>query len=140
MIILTSGLLTHIDVIDEQHKELVNRINALTAIGTKSVTKEEVEEMLDFLGKYIVKHFGDEEALMREFNYPKYDWHHETHRWYIAEFHKLKEEYNQNGFSEQFNLLLEKSIINWIVRHIETVDLQLGKYITEQKKKKKTRV
>ena len=131
MIVFTPDLFTNVAQIDEQHKELFNRINIVASMGDEPLSKEETEKTLDFLGNYIIKHFDDEEKLQRKTGYPKFSWHHEMHKWYIAEFEKLKEEYCQNGPSEQFTLLLNKSIINWIVKHIKTVDMYLANYLNK---------
>jgi hemerythrin len=114
--------------IDAQHRELVERLNAVVALGTKSVSKEETQKTLDMLGAYIIKHFGDEEALQKQSGYPKYEWHKAQHQIYVAEFGKLKNEFMANGVSAKFTLDLNNSIINWIVRHIKTVDVEFGKH------------
>jgi hemerythrin len=131
MITLTSDMATGVTKIDEQHKELVNRINAVVSMGTQSVSKEETQKTINFLGEYIIKHFGDEEALQRQCKYPKYEWHKEQHHIYINEFKKLKEEFSANGPSAKFTVSLNTSLINWIVRHIKTVDVELGRYYKE---------
>ncbi len=128
MITLTKDMEVGVPKIDAQHKELINRLNAVTAMGAKSVSKEETQKTLDLLGEYIVKHFGDEEALQRQSGYPKYEWHKGQHQIYIAEFQKLKREFAANGVSAKFTLELNSSIINWIVRHIKNVDAEFGKY------------
>jgi hemerythrin-like metal-binding protein len=92
---------------------------------------------LNFLGEYIEKHFGDEEKLQLEYQYPHYKWHKEMHSWYIAEFYRLKEEYVLFGATEEFLALLNKSMTNWILKHISNVDADLGKYIVEQRRKQK---
>lgn len=134
MISLTKDMEVGVAKVDAQHKELVNRLNAVTSMGVQSVTKEETQKTLDLLGSYIVKHFGDEEALQRECSYPKYEAHKQQHQIYIAEFEKLKREFNTNGISAKFTLDLNNSIINWIVRHIKSVDVEFGKYYQSWKK------
>ena len=133
MIILTSDLITHVKEIDEQHVELFNCINAVSTVVTMDTVQEQAKKTLEFLGSYIVKHFNDEEILQQKCNYPKHKWHHEMHRWYIAEFNKMNEEYNKNGPSVEFIELLNESIINWIIKHISTVDVSLGEYIIKNK-------
>jgi hemerythrin-like metal-binding protein len=83
---------------------------------------------LDLLGDYINEHFSAEEALQKQSNYPQYDWHRNQHKIYINEFKKLKQEFVANGISPQFTITLNNSIINWIVKHIKTVDVEFGKY------------
>lgn len=114
--------------IDSQHKELISRLNAVTSMGAKSVSKEETQKTLDLLGEYIVKHFGDEEALQKQSGYPQYEWHKGQHRLYVSEFQKLKAEFSANGVSAKFTLDLNNSIIRWIVKHIKSVDVEFGKY------------
>jgi hemerythrin len=129
MIVLTKDMEVGVSKIDVQHKELIDRLNAVISMGAKSVSKEETQKTLDFLGDYIVKHFGDEEVLQKQSGYPKYEWHKGQHKIYIDEFQKLKKEFMANGVSAKFTLDLNNSIVNWIVRHIKTVDVELGKYI-----------
>lgn len=133
MIFYTRDLQTHVGIIDEQHQEMINRINAVEAIRDESISGEEAEKILDFLGEYIIKHFGDEEELQIKSGYPEYAWHHELHRWYIAEYHRMREEFFKNGATPEFTRLLDKSMMNWFVKHIINVDVRLGKYINQQK-------
>lgn len=132
MITLSKDMETGVAKIDAQHRELVDRINAVTAMGTSSVSNEETKKTLDLLGAYIVKHFNDEEALQKQSNYPKYEEHRKQHQLYIGEFEKLKKEFNQNGHSAKFTLDLSNSVIGWIVRHIKSSDAAFGKYYKAQ--------
>jgi hemerythrin len=109
--------------------ELVNRINAVTEMGHKSASKEETQKTIDLLEAYVIKHFGDEEALQRQSNYPQYDYHAKQHQIFIREFRDLKKEFAENGNSPRFTLKLNSSLINWVVRHIKTADVELGKYL-----------
>ncbi len=133
MITLTKDMEVGVPKIDEQHKELVNRLNAVTTMGTTSASKEETQKTLNLLGDYIVKHFSDEEALQRQSGYPKYEWHKGQHQHYVDEFKKLKKEFDTNGASVKFSLDLNNSIITWIVKHIKSVDVEFGKYFRTKK-------
>jgi hemerythrin len=114
--------------VDDQHRELVNRLNAVTSMGANSVSKEETEKTIDFLCDYILLHFNDEEALQKQSGYPKYEWHKGQHQLYVAEIGKLKQEFFMNGASAKFTLDLNNSIVNWIVRHIKSADVEFGKF------------
>jgi len=133
MINFTPDLETKVTHIDEQHKELFKRINDLVSLGAKSVNKEETDKTINLLWEYVTKHFRDEEELQRKHNYPEYEWHREQHKKYIESFIELKDEYAKNGPSAKFTLQLNKSIIEWIVKHIRHVDVELGKFINEKK-------
>ncbi len=97
-------------------------------MGSKSASKEETRRTIDFLGEYVIKHFGDEEALQRQSRYGNYESHKKEHQFFINEIKKLKEEFAANGPSAKFSVSLNTSIINWIVKHIKTVDVEFGKY------------
>ncbi len=133
MIALTKDMEVGVPKIDEQHRELVSRINAVTSMGTTSATREETQKTLSLLGEYIIKHFSDEEALQRQSGYPKYEWHKGQHQLYIDEFKKLRKEFDTNGASMKFTLDLNNSIITWIVKHIKFVDVEFGKYYRTKK-------
>ena len=130
MITLTKDMLVGVTKIDTQHEELINRLNTVVSMGIEAVSKEETQKTLDLLGEYVIKHFTDEEALQRQGNYPKYEWHRGQHQSYIAEINKLKSEFAANGHSPKFMLDMNKSIIQWIVRHIKSADVELGKYLS----------
>jgi len=132
MITITKDMETGIAKVDEQHRELVNRINAVVSMGVKSMSNEETQKTLDLLSAYVIKHFGDEEALQQQSKYPKYQEHSKQHKIYIGEINKLKQEFAQNGSSAKFTLDLSKSIIDWIVRHIKSSDVEFGKFYTVQ--------
>ena len=129
--------------IDEQHKELIDRINAITSMGSKCLSKDETQKTLDLLGKYVVEHFGDEEALQKECNYPKYERHKAIHQFFVDDFVKLKEEFAKHVASYQsynddlfnFTIELNNRIISWIVRHIKNEDVDFGKYYASVREK-----
>ena len=117
-----------VKLIDDQHQELISRINAFVGLGVKSYSPDETRKMLDSLGSYIKKHFTDEEKLHMSINYPEATWHKGQHALYIKEFEALYKEYNDNGISVAFTLKMTNSIIGWIVKHIKSADVAFGKY------------
>ena len=132
MITLTKDMETGIAKVDEQHKELVRQLNAVLAMGTSSVSKEETQKTIDFLGAYVVQHFKDEEGLQKQSGFEKYEWHKGQHQTFMNEFQKLRAEFVANGPSAQFTVKLNSSIINWIVKHIKSADVEFGKYYQEK--------
>jgi hemerythrin len=114
--------------VDEQHRELIDRINKVTELGVDSVSKEETQKTLDFLEAYVIKHFSDEEVLQKNSHYPDYESHKELHKLYIDNVKKLKEEFAKNGASMKFTLDLNNAIVVWIVKHIKSIDKKFGEY------------
>jgi hemerythrin len=115
--------------IDAQHMELVNRLNALLSMEHNVDSGEESQKTLNMLEEYIIKHFSDEEELQRKNKYPEYESHKKLHQSFIDEFEKLKKEFEANGHSLKFTMDLNNSLINWIVKHIKSADVELGKFL-----------
>ena len=129
MINMTKDLEVGVLEIDEQHKELINRLNSLLSMGQGADSREETQKTLDLLEEYIVKHFTDEEELQKQNKYPEYESHKKMHQLYIGEFQKLKKEFATSGHSLKFTMDLNNSLINWIVKHIKSADVELGKFL-----------
>jgi hemerythrin len=129
MVTLSKDMEVGVLEIDAQHMELVNRLNALMSMGHDAASKEETQKTLDLLEEYIIKHFADEEELQRKNKYPEYESHKKLHELYIGEFQKLKKEFADNGHSLKFTMDLNNSLINWIVKHIKSADVELGKFL-----------
>ena len=129
MITLTADLRTNVPLMDGQHKELFDFINA---VETSKDVNEDVAKAIDFLSAYVIKHFNEEEALMREKNYPEYEWHRNWHQGYVNAVYNLKEEFVKNGPSEAFSEMLNKSIMNWIQRHIQNVDMKFARFVNSK--------
>jgi hemerythrin len=123
---------TGVEKIDTQHRELINRINNLLAIGEKSVSEEETKKTIDYLGEYIVKHFSDEEGIHIKSKYPKYAEHKKLHTYYIGEFSKFKNEFAEKGNSMEFTMKLNNLLITWIIKHIKGNDVEFGKFYKAQ--------
>jgi hemerythrin len=129
MIIFSKDMEVGVQEIDKQHMELVNRLNSLLSMGNDAASKEETQKTMDMVGEYIVVHFADEEKLQRKNNYPEYESHREMHKFYISEFQRLKKDFDENGHSLKFAMDLNNSLINWIVKHIKSADVKLGKFL-----------
>jgi hemerythrin-like metal-binding protein len=150
VIYLTKDLLTNVPEIDSQHEEFIACLNhlvdAITALERAVAedaqqkvkvqaalsAKEQVRHALDTLGDYIVKHFHDEEELQAQYKYPHIEWHQELHRWYVAEYNQMKEEYLANGITAAFMESLKSSMVNWVAKHITAADISLGRHINKQ--------
>jgi hemerythrin len=128
MITISKDMEVGVKKIDDQHRELVDRINAVSSMGFHAASKEETQKTIDLLGAYIVKHFADEENLQIQCNYPKHEWHKEQHNYLKNEYQRIKNEFVKLGPSPKFTLDLNKSIINWVVKHIKSADVEFGNY------------
>lgn len=133
MVNWNSNLETGIEVIDNQHKELVEKVNELLEAGKNRRAKEEIESMLDFLEKYVVDHFATEEESMLKYDYPRYQEHKQIHQDFIQEVSELKAVYQERGAKLDLVITLNSKVVKWLINHIMGVDKQLAKFLIENK-------
>jgi methyl-accepting chemotaxis protein len=104
------SLETGIDLIDQQHMELFRQIETLLDPGNSN----RVHETLDFLEKYIAKHFSDEQKMHLKSRYPKAEMHRNFHDGYKVRFHDLKEKYIKEGPTVTNNMEVNKTVLGWL--------------------------
>ena len=92
---LSENLLTGNEMIDSQHKELIEKINAVLKICEQSNDKVVDVNTLDFLEEYTNYNFSAEEQLQREIDYPGFAKHkaqHDAFKQTIADLQDMLQE------------------------------------------------
>ena len=126
----TEELAVHNETIDNQHKELFNRINALIEAIKHAKEQEEIQKIIDFLGEYVVVHFTAEEKIMRHHDYPELAYHQGLHNKFIEDFKKIKKEIEVKQDNYSYVVLRTQILItDWLINHIYTQDKQFGKFM-----------
>jgi hemerythrin len=124
--------LTHIDIIDKQHKtffEIYNdSIMLLAGIGS-NVPDEEKLTILIRLRDYIKTHFQTEEELMALAEYPDFDRHIKEHIHYIDKIDEFTAAYKYRNPVLFDNMLI--FLKKWFLSHIRRTD---AKYISSLRK------
>lgn len=128
MIQFTEDMKIGVPHIDAQHQELIDLANKTASLCEQNPSEEQMKECLDFLGNYVVKHFGDEEALQIESNYPRYPQHKEIHQEFVGTFQSLYARFEKSGPTEELSRIFNRSVSNWIVTHIKMEDIVFGKH------------
>ena len=80
----TAELALGFSEIDDQHKEIIYRINQLVDACANGLCAIETRKMLDYLNTYVDKHFGGEQSIMEEISYPAIDEHLQEHTDFIV--------------------------------------------------------
>lgn len=124
----TKDLSTGSEQIDNQHKELFKRINALLSALDSGTADKELPGLIAFLEEYVVVHFTDEENLMLSLNYPGTRAHKAQHQLFIRRFTALKESIAQEGILESTIVTARDLLITWLKTHIMIIDKDLGSY------------
>lgn len=114
----SSDLDLGIEVIDNQHRRIVEYINDLHhAIDNHS--REEVGEVLEQLVEYTMSHFAFEEDLQERAGYPFFHAHKKVHELFnrkIADFQQRFE------LGEDVSRQLLTMLRTWLINHIKRDD------------------
>ena len=94
------SLVTGNEMIDSQHKELIDKINKLLDSCETSKDKVVSVKTLDYLADYTEFHFGEEEKLQEE----------------------------EEGPSAAFVEAVNKNVVEWLYNHIKTFDRSVAEY------------
>lgn len=122
-------LVTGNEMIDGQHKELIDKINKLLDSCEVGNDKLTAIKTLDYLADYTDFHFGEEEKLQESISYPGIEQHkkeHEKLRRVVEELHEMLEE--QEGPTEAFVAQVQENVINWLYNHIKGFDRSVAEY------------
>ena len=122
-------LLTGVDDIDAQHRELFQRIGQLLEASRNHRSREEVVRLLEFLGGYVVDHFASEEVTMEAARYPRVEGHRAEHRQFMKELEILRHELKSEGPSNLFVIRVGNRVTEWLREHIYRTDRILADWL-----------
>lgn len=124
------SLVTGNELIDGQHKELIDKINKLVICCEEGGGKLEAIKMLDYLADYTDFHFKAEEDLQEKIGYPGIDEHrkkHEEFKQAVSELHDMLAE--EEGPTDAFVQAVNKNVIEWLYGHIKGFDCSVATYM-----------
>ena len=79
VITFDDNLITGNKTIDEQHKELIDRIQQFVSACESEDARVKAIKMLDYLDEYTEFHFKEEEKLQKDVDYPGLEEHIKKH-------------------------------------------------------------
>lgn len=129
-----------IDVIDNQHRQILDYINALESIrhtGDRGKIKEVLEDLID----YTQSHFSFEENLLEQVNYQYLPSHRGIHALFVKRLTDYRQKFEE-GHSIENDLyrLLSKWLINHIQHddqdYVDSVRDNMLSYLKSQEQKK----
>ncbi len=129
----TKELATNNSVIDNQHIELLSKINDFSNACMSGTGRDNVKSTLDFLLDYTEFHFKTEENLQTTHSYPLFSEHKQIHKTLKDKFFALRNELNKTGADikmvASFNMLVSE-----LITHIKIQDKKMALYINEHSK------
>lgn len=114
---------TSVDVCDQQHQELFNRINTLSDAVTDG-ERGAIGSRLDNLVDYVVEHFQTEERLMEEKSYKGLSKHREEHDNLVSTCADLQKKFHANEAEIEEDTMAY--LKNWLNHHIPVTDRSYG--------------
>ena len=122
-------LVTGNEMIDDQHKGLIGRINQLLESCEDGQGKVKAVKMLDYLMEYTDFHFSAEEKLQEEINYPGIQEHKAKHKEFKQAVEELQEMLQEEeGPTEAFVAQVQRNVVDWLFNHIKGFDRSVAEY------------
>ncbi|OKP94877.1 bacteriohemerythrin [Paenibacillus sp. P46E] len=115
-----------VEKIDCQHRQLLVKLNEFFDACTNQQGKEKIEETLKFLKDYTLEHFGDEEKLMQDIDFPELTEHRKTHAEFVQTVLDLEESIKTKGISVLSTIKLNRTLTDWLLNHINKCDKLIG--------------
>ena len=130
----TTDLELGIEVIDAQHKRIVDYINALDgAIETNN--KQDIIDVAEKVVNYTVEHFSYEETLLKKADYILIEPHIMVHKNFTAAAKKMRENVlGENYMSAAVKMRGELTI--WLTNHIKKEDADYAEVVSHLFNKK----
>lgn len=125
----TEDLATGFARIDDQHKELIRRVDALLTACQGGKGREAAAETVGFLDAYLREHFRDEERVQRENAYPDFAAHKAEHEKFLRDFEDLRAEFGRQGASLPMVVATNRIVVTWLMNHIRKTDRALAEYL-----------
>ena len=117
-----------IDSIDEQHKKLVNMINALNDAMLTGSSNELLGKIFTGLAAYTQKHFAYEENMFAEYGYADSVKHKRQHSELIAQVVELKQNFIENPQAIITTDLMQ-FLKRWLTNHIMKTDKEYTEFL-----------
>ena len=117
-----SRLETGIEQIDEQHKELFARIDALELAIYKGRAASELIKLMEYLESYISEHFDLEEKLMLDNIFPDYAIHSRQHNEFRTYCTGVLNTFKNKGSDSYMAIDVDKQMRKWWENHILKMD------------------
>lgn len=129
LITWNESLSVGVDMIDTDHKVLIDQINMLGDAVVDGQDHVMTASVLNVLIDYTAYHFAREQQLMEQTGYPVADDHLREHRLLVKKCREI-----QAGY--QAGTTLGKDVLNflkvWLTQHILKSDKALGEYLVER--------
>jgi len=117
-----------IDVIDEQHRYLIDLINDLFEAVSSKRDSSMAARLIQAAMAYATVHFRSEERMMQHYGYGEIHRHEQQHHAFEAKVHEFYNDMHVNPLVVQLEALLY--LRKWLVHHIRVEDVKLRSLVS----------
>jgi hemerythrin-like metal-binding protein len=114
--------------IEEEHDELIQLMNECYDKMVGETNVGIIKRLLDKIYSKIAEHFAHEEEFMQKIAYPHYNMHKASHEKLLLAYSGLVRQFVENPAAGMH--LLQKTLADWLIRHMSGEDQQLEIYIS----------
>lgn len=114
-----------VEAIDNQHKALFQMVDGLLKDMQDGSDKEKLKKAVDFLKKYVVIHFRDEEAYQESIHYSGMTKHKILHRDFTNAVLDFERRLIETGYSLPVLKELAGTLTAWLIYHVADADQQI---------------
>jgi hemerythrin len=116
-----------IDSIDEEHKMLINMINALNDALSDGTANDIIHHIFDGLSVYTSTHFNHEEDLFEQYDYAERTIHKAEHEAFKEQVAELQNKMNSGDFMISIEVL--SFLKTWLTHHILKTDMAFSEFL-----------
>ena len=124
---------TGVEVIDQQHRELVSLTNLLYQACLAGEQKSAFKDAMSMMVDYVRFHFTAELELLKRINYPQYNEHKAEHDALVKQILEAVQEFKAGRIFVPHTFV--RTLKDWVFGHIGVTDRKYAKYVAEQKSK-----
>jgi len=122
-----------IELIDDQHKLLIEKLKELSLAYNEGHEQNELLKTLSFMIDYTDFHFTSEEQEMERNNYPGLPEQKKQHKEFKVTLDNILDDYKDEGPTESLAESINTFLYNWLVGHIKGSDRKLGTFLAQKK-------
>ena len=121
----TPELSVGIEVIDAQHKRIVEYINLLHEARLRR-DREAIARVIEELVDYTLSHFSFEESMMEEAKYRFLAPHKKVHELFVRRVSEYQQRFKMGEDVETVAADMQNTLVTWLMNHIKREDMDYG--------------
>lgn len=119
-----------VELINDQHKKLIQLINDLSEAMSAGKSSEVLGSVLKEIIKYGIYHFDTEEELFDKYDYEDVINHKKEHSSFKETASQLMKDYEDGNYRVSLETL--QFLKGWITKHIKTTDMKYKDFLSSR--------